>query len=37
MNDQEGLAIAIEEAKMGYQEGGVPVSVPRCILLSVII
>jgi hypothetical protein len=26
MNDQEGLAIAIEEAKISYEEGGVPVS-----------
>jgi len=25
MNDQEGLAIALEEAKISYQEGGVPV------------
>jgi hypothetical protein len=29
MNDQEGLAIALEEAKIGYQEGGVPVSITR--------
>jgi hypothetical protein len=27
MNDQEGLAIALEEAKISYQEGGVPVSI----------
>jgi hypothetical protein len=25
MNDQEGFAIAVEEANAGYQEGGVPV------------
>ncbi|KAG4432208.1 Cytosine deaminase [Cadophora sp. M221] len=25
MNDKEGLAIAIEEAKTSYQEGGVPI------------
>ncbi|KAL2064819.1 hypothetical protein VTL71DRAFT_3959 [Oculimacula yallundae] len=25
MNDQEGLAIAFEEAKISYQEGGVPI------------
>jgi hypothetical protein len=33
MNDPEGLAIAIEEAKMSYQEGGVPVSVSCCTLV----
>jgi hypothetical protein len=27
MNDQEAFAIAVEEAKIGYREGGVPV---RC-------
>jgi hypothetical protein len=27
MNDQEGLAIALEQAKIGYREGGVPVSI----------
>ncbi|TVY92299.1 Cytosine deaminase [Lachnellula willkommii] len=26
MNDQEGFAIAVEEAKIGYKEGGVPVN-----------
>ena len=26
MNNQEGLAIAIEEALLGYKEGGVPVN-----------
>lgn len=26
MEDQEGLAIAIEEALLGYKEGGVPVN-----------
>ena len=25
MNDQEAFAIAIEEAKLSYKEGGVPV------------
>jgi len=25
MNDQEAFAIAVEEAKLGYNEGGVPV------------
>ena len=25
MNDQEAFAIAVEEAKLGYSEGGVPV------------
>ena len=25
MNDEEGFAIAVEEAKIGYTEGGVPV------------
>ncbi|TVY37388.1 Cytosine deaminase [Lachnellula subtilissima] len=25
MNDQEGFAIAVEEAKIGYKEGGVPI------------
>jgi hypothetical protein len=29
MNDQEGFAIAIEEARLGYNEGGVPVRSPR--------
>ena len=27
MNDQEGFAIAVEEAKIGYSEGGVPVRI----------
>lgn len=31
MNDQEAFAIALEEAKIGYKEGGVPVSIPRVI------
>lgn len=31
MNDQEGFAIAVEEAKLGYEEGGVPVSDPAMI------
>lgn len=26
MNDQQAFAIAVEEAKIGYKEGGVPVS-----------
>jgi hypothetical protein len=26
MNDQEAFAIAVEEAEIGYKEGGVPVS-----------
>lgn len=25
LSDQEGFAIAVEEAKIGYEEGGVPV------------
>jgi hypothetical protein len=25
MNDQEAFAIAVEEAEIGYEEGGVPV------------
>jgi hypothetical protein len=25
MNDQEAFAIALDEAKLGYREGGVPV------------
>ncbi|KAG9238785.1 putative cytosine deaminase [Amylocarpus encephaloides] len=25
MNDQEGFAISVEEAEIGYQEGGVPI------------
>jgi hypothetical protein len=29
MNDQEAFAIALEEAKLGYKEGGVPVSTPE--------
>lgn len=28
MNDQEAFAIAIEEAKISYKEGGVPVNTP---------
>jgi cytosine deaminase len=28
MNDQEAFAIAVEEAKIGFKEGGVPVSIP---------
>jgi hypothetical protein len=28
MNDQAGFAIAVEEAKVGYSEGGVPVGNP---------
>jgi cytosine/creatinine deaminase len=31
MNDEEAFAIAVEEAKIGYKEGGVPVSNPRVI------
>lgn len=34
MNDQEGLAIAIEEAKTSYKEGGVPVRSPTLLLSS---
>lgn len=30
MNDQEGLAIALDEAKISYGEGGIPVSNTRC-------
>jgi len=26
MNDQEAFAVAVEEANLGYQEGGVPVT-----------
>lgn len=29
MNVQEGFAIAVEEAKLSYQEGGVPVNIAR--------
>jgi hypothetical protein len=29
MYDQEAFAIALEEAKIGYKEGGVPVSTPE--------
>jgi len=29
MNNQEGFAIAVEEAKIGYKEGGVPVKHPK--------
>jgi hypothetical protein len=28
MDDQEAFAIALEEAKLGYDEGGVPVRNP---------
>jgi hypothetical protein len=28
MNDQEAFAIALDEAKLSYQEGGVPVNHP---------
>lgn len=34
MNDQEAFAIAVEEAKIGYKEGGVPVSFPSTSQLS---
>lgn len=34
MNDQEGLAIAIEEAKISYEEGGVPVSIVCHVILQ---
>ena len=34
MNDQEGLAIAIEEAKTSYKEGGVPVRSPTLLFTS---
>jgi hypothetical protein len=27
MNDQEAFAVAVKEAKVGYKEGGVPVSI----------
>jgi hypothetical protein len=27
MNDQEAFAIAMEEARIGYKEGGVPVGI----------
>lgn len=30
LNDQEGLSIALEEARIGYEEGGVPVSSLDC-------
>lgn len=26
MDDEKGLALALEEASIGYQEGGIPVS-----------
>ena len=29
MNDQEAFAVALEEARLGYREGGVPVSTPE--------
>ena len=29
MDDAKGLAMALEEAELGYQEGGVPVSETR--------
>lgn len=32
MNDQEALHIAFEEAKSGYEEGGVPVRYPTFLL-----
>ncbi len=32
MNDQEAFTIAVEEAKAGYSEGGVPVSFPASLL-----
>lgn len=28
MNDQQALAIALEEARISYEEGGVPVRIP---------
>jgi hypothetical protein len=28
MNDQEAFAIAVEEAKIGFEEGGMPVNTP---------
>jgi len=35
MNDQEGFAIAVEEAKIGYTEGGVPVRTVHPFLLNI--
>jgi hypothetical protein len=29
MDDAKGLAIALEEAILGYKEGGVPVTYPK--------
>jgi hypothetical protein len=33
MNDQEAFAIAVEEAQISFDEGGVPVSEPPITLL----
>jgi hypothetical protein len=31
MNDQEAFAIAVEEAKISFEEGGVPVNTPATV------
>ena len=33
MNDQEAFAIAVEEAKISFEEGGVPVNTPATIII----
>lgn len=33
MNDQDAFAIAVEEAKIGFEEGGVPVNTPATIII----
>ena len=33
MNDQEAFAIAVEEAKIGFEEGGVPVNTPGTLVI----
>lgn len=35
LSDQEAFAIAVEEAKIGYEEGGVPVWIPKIIPLQI--
>ena len=32
MNDQEAFAIAVEEAKISYAEGGIPVRLPTTLI-----
>ncbi len=33
MNDREAFAIAVEEAKIGFEEGGVPVNTPGTLII----